>query len=323
MAEADERCRDRRGRGDQLVDRDHLALAVATVLGRRRRGGWRTRRARPCGRAAAPRARRRRARRRRRRRVGGGTPTRRSATATAPPTRTAASGPATPRRRTPRRRTPSARAHALDEPAGRVLVGGVLPDLLEAHDVGLQPLEPGDDLRPAVLPPRLEQRPGVELHDAQRGIGRSGDLEGERSDRLGGHGTLGPVTTVDSTASWTSCVTSLPGWGGSSWRSAAGPTRRSSAAMAHRTLGPDRVHAVTAVSPSLATTEHDDCRHAGGRVGAALDARRDRRDGPGRVPRQRHRPLLPLQGRADGRARADRRGGGRPDRPRRERRRPR
>ena len=40
---------------------------------------------------------------------------------------------------------------------------------------------------------------------------------------------------------------------------------------------------------------------AGGGVGAALDAGRDRRDGPGRVPDQRHRPLLPLQGRADGR----------------------
>jgi uncharacterized protein len=31
------------------------------------------------------------------------------------------------------------------------------------------------------------------------------------------------------------------------------------AAVAHRTLGADRVHAVTAVSPSLARREHDDC----------------------------------------------------------------
>ena len=62
---------------------------------------------------------------------------------------------------------------------------------------------------------------------------------------------------------------------------------------------------------------------AGGGVGPALDAGRDRRDGPGRVPDQRHRPLLPLQGRADGRPRADRRGRRRPHRAGRQRRRPR
>ena len=45
----------------------------------------------------------------------------------------------------------------------------------------------------------------------------------------------------------------------------------------------------------------------GGRAGPALDAGAHRRDGPRRVPRQRPRPLLPLQGRADGRAGADRR----------------
>ena len=46
---------------------------------------------------------------------------------------------------------------------------------------------------------------------------------------------------------------------------------------------------------------------AGRRVGTALDARRDDRDGARRLPHQRHGPLLPLQGRADGRRRADRR----------------
>jgi uncharacterized protein len=39
------------------------------------------------------------------------------------------------------------------------------------------------------------------------------------------------------------------------------------AAVAHRTLGRDRVHAVTAVSPSLATSEHDDCRALAGEWG--------------------------------------------------------
>ncbi|MET0324095.1 MAG: ATP-dependent sacrificial sulfur transferase LarE [Ilumatobacteraceae bacterium] len=39
------------------------------------------------------------------------------------------------------------------------------------------------------------------------------------------------------------------------------------AAVAHRTLGADRVHAVTAVSPSLAGSEHDDCRALAGEWG--------------------------------------------------------
>ena len=39
------------------------------------------------------------------------------------------------------------------------------------------------------------------------------------------------------------------------------------AAVAHRTLGGERVHAVTAVSPSLATSEHDDCRALAGEWG--------------------------------------------------------
>ena len=80
------------------------------------------------------------------------------------------------------------------------------------------------------------------------------------------------------------------------------------AAVAQRTLGAEHAHAVTAVSPSLAGDEEADCRALAARVGAALDAGRHRRDGPRRVPGQRHRPLLPLQGRADGRRRPDRRG---------------
>ncbi|MET0323838.1 MAG: ATP-dependent sacrificial sulfur transferase LarE [Ilumatobacteraceae bacterium] len=39
------------------------------------------------------------------------------------------------------------------------------------------------------------------------------------------------------------------------------------AAVAHRTLGVERVHAVTAVSPSLAGSEHDDCRALAGEWG--------------------------------------------------------
>ena len=54
---------------------------------------------------------------------------------------------------------------------------------------------------------------------------------------------------------------------GSSWRSAAEPTRRSSPPSPTRTLGADAVHAVTAVSPSLAGAEHDDCRALAGEWG--------------------------------------------------------
>jgi pyridinium-3,5-biscarboxylic acid mononucleotide sulfurtransferase len=39
------------------------------------------------------------------------------------------------------------------------------------------------------------------------------------------------------------------------------------AAVAHRTLGGDNVHAVTAVSPSLAGSEHEDCRDLAGEWG--------------------------------------------------------
>jgi uncharacterized protein len=45
--------------------------------------------------------------------------------------------------------------------------------------------------------------------------------------------------------------------------------------VANDTLGPDRVHAVTAVSPSLADAERRDCASLA-EVGAALDNRRDR-----------------------------------------------
>ena len=93
----------------------------------------------------------------------------------------------------------------------------------------------------------------------------------------------------------------------SSWRSAAAPTRRSSPPSPTRRSGRLPSHAVTAVSPSLAGAEREDCRALAARVGAALDAGRHGRDGARRVPPQRHRPLLPLQGRADGRRRADRR----------------
>ena len=81
--------------------------------------------------------------------------------------------------------------------------------------------------------------------------------------------------------------------------------------------------AVTAVSPSLAGDEEADCRALAQEWGLALAARRDGRDGTRRVPGQRHRPLLPLQERADGRARADRSRAWRDRRPRRQRRRPR
>ena len=75
------------------------------------------------------------------------------------------------------------------------------------------------------------------------------------------------------------------------------------AAVAHRTLGRrrgPRRHRRVAVARRRRARR---LRGAGRGVGAALDAGRDRRDGAGRLPRQRPRPLLPLQGRADGRRR--------------------
>ena len=106
----------------------------------------------------------------------------------------------------------------------------------------------------------------------------------------------------------------------------AAPTRRSSPSSPTR-RSRDRMVAVTAVSPSLAGAERADCRRASPRErGFRARRGRDRRDGERRLPRQRRRPLLLVQGRADGRARPDRRrarrrGGGRarrqPRRPRR------
>src|SRR5688500_12801636 len=110
--------------------------------------------------------------------------------------------------------------------------------------------------------------------------------------------------------------------------------------VANDTLGPSSCVALTAVSPSLAPEEHDDCAalaregglrwepgvprelesalyvanradrgvHCQGalmevaaRVGAAVGARRDARARVRHVRGQRRRPVLPLQERADGR----------------------
>ena len=92
--------------------------------------------------------------------------------------------------------------------------------------------------------------------------------------------------------------------------------------VAHDVLGPERAVAVTAVSPSLAPSELADCRPAGRVLGAALDGGRERRGRPARLRRQRTRPLLPLQERADGPSGAGRRGRGGGGRPRGQPRRP-
>ena len=88
------------------------------------------------------------------------------------------------------------------------------------------------------------------------------------------------------------------------------------ARVAHDTLGRERVRAVTAVSPSLAAAELDDCRALAAEWGlrwstVATDEMERRR-----LPGQRRRALLPLQGGADGRpgAPARRRGRHRPRR---------
>ena len=73
--------------------------------------------------------------------------------------------------------------------------------------------------------------------------------------------------------------------------------------VAHDTLGAGAV-AVTAVSPSLAADERDDCRRPGGRVGPRLARGRHPRDGRRALPGQRRRSLRLVQDGADGRARA-------------------
>jgi hypothetical protein len=55
----------------------------------------------------------------------------------------------------------------LRDPRRGVLGARGLPHLLEAHDIGLEPVDPRDHLVPALGPPRLEQRARVELHHPQ------------------------------------------------------------------------------------------------------------------------------------------------------------
>ena len=72
-------------------------------------------------------------------------------------------------RATTERHVPVGLGHLIDDPRGGVGRGVVLalPDLLEAHDIGLQSAEPRDDLVAAVVPPVFEERAGVELHDTE------------------------------------------------------------------------------------------------------------------------------------------------------------
>ena len=93
--------------------------------------------------------------------------------------------------------------------------------------------------------------------------------------------------------------------------------------VANDTLGPERAIAATALSASLPGDEEAECRALARGVGAHLAAGADRRAGAGRLPGQRRRPLLPLQIRADGPARAGRSRAGRHRRARRQPRRPR
>ena len=53
----------------------------------------------------------------------------------------------------------------LGDPTARVRVTIVLPDLLKAHDISVQLVEPRDDLAPTFGPSSADQRIDVELHD--------------------------------------------------------------------------------------------------------------------------------------------------------------
>ena len=69
------------------------------------------------------------------------------------------------------------------------------------------------------------------------------------------------------------------------------------AAIAARALGPKAL-AITAVSPALATGELVGARDVARTIGIAHRDDHDRRDAPRGLPRERPRPLLPLQDRA-------------------------
>ena len=80
--------------------------------------------------------------------------------------------------------------------------------------------------------------------------------------------TLGPVTTLSELdGKLTALRDELTGLGRVVVAFSGGADSAFLAAVAHRTLGRDRVHAVTAVSPSLASSEHDDCRTLAGEWG--------------------------------------------------------
>ena len=128
--------------------------------------------------------------------------------------------------------------------------------------------------------------------------------------------------SLDSTTSSTRSRPSCAGSGASSSRSAAAPTARSSPPSPSRTLGARRPRRDRGVAVA-GRRRGGRLPGAGRRVGPALDAGRHRRDGARRLPDQRQRSLLPLQGRADGRRRPDRRGRGRHRGARRQPRRPR
>ena len=86
-----------------------------------------------------------------------------------------------------------------------------------------------------------------------------------------------------------------------SWRSRAAPTPRSSPGWPPTTLGPDRAVAVTAVSPSLAGAELDDCRSLAAEWGLRWSTVETDEMANAAYRRQRRRSLLLVQGRADGR----------------------
>ena len=111
-----------------------------------------------------------------------------------------------------------------------------------------------------------------------------------------------------------------PGRRGVQRRSRLGVPRRRRPPHARRRRGATPSRPCRRRSPA---SEHDDCRRARRRVGPALDAGRRPTRWRGPPTASTTRPLLPLQGRADGRARADRRRRGGHRRARRQRRRPR
>jgi hypothetical protein len=87
---------------------------------------------------------------------------------------------------------PTSISHLFDDLASGVRMRRVLPYLLEADDIGLEPIEPRHDLVPSFGPCWFQERVGVHVHHSKNRLGHKLTLEGHL-----GQFTLGYSTVCD------------------------------------------------------------------------------------------------------------------------------